>query len=103
MVLGVFDEDSTVILLFVLVALTAWTGGAGYAENPLVWGFALFIGAVFALISAVIGSGLGILLPLVFVGVLFYLKGLGSVLGGGTVAWIICAFVIMILAGAGYV
>lgn len=103
MVLGVFNEDSTVILLFVIVSLVAWTGGSGVADNPLVWGFALFLGAVFGVISVVVGSGLGILLPLVLVGVLFYLKGLGNILGEGSVAWILCAFVIMILAGAGYV
>jgi hypothetical protein len=37
------------------------------------------------------------------VGVLLYLKGLGALLGEGPIAWVMCAFVIMLLAGAGYV
>jgi hypothetical protein len=49
-----------------------------------------------------IGAGLGILLPLFLIFVLFYFQGVTRLLGGGIVAWVFCAFVIMLLASAGF-
>ncbi len=100
--LGIFNEDAFVILLFVLVALGVFTDGGSFGENPLVWGFAMFAGLIFASVSALLGAGLGVLLPVLFIGVLLYLNVLGKLVGDGVMAWIVCAFAIMMLAGAGY-
>ncbi|MFH0973183.1 MAG: hypothetical protein V1817_00100 [Candidatus Micrarchaeota archaeon] len=97
-----WSEDTTVIFFFVLVSLFVFTGtSSGYSDSPLVWGFAMFIGVVFALKAVLLGAGLGILLPLLLVFMLFYFQGLGKLLGDGAVAWILCAFIIMVLASAG--
>jgi hypothetical protein len=94
-----WSEDTAVIFFFVLVSLMVFTGFTNsYGESPLVWGFALFMG----IISVLIGAGLGILLPLFLIFVLFYFQGVTRLLGGGIVAWVFCAFVIMLLASAGF-
>ncbi|MEM0475555.1 MAG: hypothetical protein QW343_02050 [Candidatus Norongarragalinales archaeon] len=95
------NEDSAVIFFFVLVALMAFTGMVEVSENPLVWGFAVLFGVVFAIKAALLGAGLGVLLPLFLLVVLLYFQGLGKLVGDGVLAWIFCAFVIMVLAGAG--
>ncbi len=96
-----WSEDTTVIFFFVLVALLVWTGNGTYGDNPLVWGFAMFLGVVMAAMSALTSAGLGILLPVLIIAMLFYFQGLGKLLGDGAVAWILCAFVIMVLASVG--
>lgn len=98
-----WSEDAAVTFFFVFVALSVFTGMAGsYSNSPFVWGFALFFGVVGAAISALTGAGLGILLPVLLIGMILYFQVLGKVLGDGVVAWIMCAFVIMMLAAGGY-
>ena len=96
-----WNEDTTVFLFFVIVALIAFTGGVSPGENPLVWGSALFLGVVFAVNGVFLGAGLGLLLPVLLLGILLYFQVLGKLVGDGMIAWIMCAFVIMLLAGAG--
>ncbi len=98
-----WTEDTTVIFFFVLVTVCVFTGSSSsYADNPLVWGFATFLGVVFGSIGALASSGLGLLVPIAFIVMLFYFQTLTHFLGEGPVAWILCAFVIMLLASGGY-
>ena len=86
-------------LMLIFVFMFATFGGMGYSENPFVWGSAMFIGVIGAVMGLAAGSGAAVILvPLALI-VLFKgcLPALGNFVGEGLLAFFVIAFFIVLV------